>query len=215
MSKTLKIGVTQRVDIAISADENRDALDQRLIDWIRRLDFIPVPIPNSLVDTCSPNNVQPNLDSWLKELSIDVILFSGGNDIGEIENRDLTEEYLLFWAQKHEKPVLGICRGMQMMGAYAGGDLELVGGHTRVRHQLIGSDLNIQLLPKSVNSYHNYALKQCPDGYEILAWSEGGSIEAIKHKTLSWEGWMWHPERESPYNNIDQLRFKRMVNDAN
>jgi N5-(cytidine 5'-diphosphoramidyl)-L-glutamine hydrolase len=212
MIKKIKIGITQRVDRVESYEEYRDALDQRLINWVIHSGFIPVPIPNSLFDVTLSNNLQPNMDNWLNEVDIDVILLSGGNNIGDSKQRDLTEEYLLLWAEKYEKSVLGICRGMQMMGVYAGGRLIEIDGHTRVHHQLKMKNIHTQLLPESVNSYHNFALEKCPNEYQILAVSEDGHIEAIKHKKLPWEGWMWHPEREVIFNNIDQMRLKRLVN---
>ena len=63
-------------------------------------------------------------------------------------------------------------------------------------------------LPKSVNSYHDFGLQKCPDGYEILAVAEDGSVEAIKHTKLHWEGWMWHPERELVFSPRDIARLK-------
>lgn len=209
-----KIGITQRVDRVDLYHETRDALDNRLIEWVLNADLIPIPIPNNLVDDKLPNNLQSNLDKWLKAVGIDVVLLSGGNDIGDVQLRDLTEECLVFWAEKYKKPLLGICRGMQMMGICAGAQLVKINGHTKVRHKLKVKDADNKALPKSVNSYHDLALEKCPEGYEILAESEDGSIEAIKHKKLHWEGWMWHPERELPYNNIDRMRLKKMIDNV-
>jgi N5-(cytidine 5'-diphosphoramidyl)-L-glutamine hydrolase len=206
------VGVTQRVDKIESYDEYREALDQRLIDWIVQSGFIPVPIPNALVNITSPNGRQSTLSNWLNTVKIDSILLSGGNDIGDIDSRDLTEKYLLLWAEENRKPVLGICRGMQMIGVYFGSKLIEVGGHVRTRHQLQVKNSQTSSLPKSVNSYHNLALDSCPDRFQVLAESEDGNIEAIKHKELSWEGWMWHPEREAQFNQIDQERFKKLMN---
>ena len=95
MTKKIKIGITQRVDRFEDIDEYRDTLDQRLINWVICAGFIPVTIPNSLVDTSLTNNEQLNLNIWLNVLEIDAILLSGGNDIGDIKNRDMTENYLL------------------------------------------------------------------------------------------------------------------------
>jgi N5-(cytidine 5'-diphosphoramidyl)-L-glutamine hydrolase len=212
MPKKIVVGVTQRVDKAEFYDEWRDALDQRLIDWVFQSGFVPVPIPNTIVDITSTNSCHPILDNWLNIVKIDSIILSGGNNIGDFAQRDLTEKYLLSWAEKNRKPVLGICRGMQMMGVYAGGELIEVDGHVRTRHQLQIKSSRIQSIPPSVNSYHNLALEYCPDTFQILAKSEDGNIEAMKHKELPWEGWMWHPERESNFNGIDQMRFKRLLN---
>ena len=99
---SIKIGITQRVDKVGSYNEWRDTLDQRLIDWVVQTGFVPAPIPNTLVRTPSLNNHQPILENWLNAVKIDAILLSGGNDIGSVEQRDLTEKYLLSWAEKIE-----------------------------------------------------------------------------------------------------------------
>ncbi len=212
MPNNLVIGVTQRVDKIGAYNEWRDALDQRLVDWVVQAGFVPLPIPNTLVEIKSSNTYQPILDNWLSAVQINGILLSGGNDIGDIEKRDVTEKYLLSWAEKNRKPVLGICRGMQMMGVYLGGKLMQACGHVGSHHQLQIENSYSQSLPKSVNSYHNLVLENCPDEFELLARSEDGSIEAIKHKKLPWEGWMWHPEREELLVRVDQDRFKKLMN---
>jgi len=211
----VNIGISQRVDNIEAHNEWRDALDQRMNAWVIEAGFIPVPVPNSLVDMSLSGDSQPMLERWLHSLHIDALLLSGGNDIGSVPHRDLTERYLLRWAEKNSKPVLGICRGMQMIGTYSGVELIHADGHVNTRHQLnINYDYG-QSLPKSVNSYHNLVLQECPTQFEVLATSEDGNIEAIMHRELSWEGWMWHPEREKKFVKINQERFKKLMSGRN
>ena len=211
MSKMLFIGITQRVEKVNSYNECRDVLDQKLIDWVVQAGFLPVPIPNNLVDINSSDN-QSKMNYWLQNINIHGIVLSGGNDIGIIKERDLTEKYLLSWAEKNKEPVLGICRGMQMMGVYSGGHLIKVDGHVRTRHEIIRSNKNTDSSPRVVNSYHNLALENCPKKFDVLAQSEDGHLEAMRHKKLPWEGWMWHPEREEIFCEIDQEDFKMVMN---
>ena len=51
------IGITQRVDKVSAYNEYRDALDQRLVNWVIEAGFTPVPIPNTLVDKGFPNKI--------------------------------------------------------------------------------------------------------------------------------------------------------------
>jgi N5-(cytidine 5'-diphosphoramidyl)-L-glutamine hydrolase len=60
------VGVTQRIDVVSEYGEFRDAIDQRLINWLINLGIVPVPIPNSLivVDKDSSLNSQAILLNW-------------------------------------------------------------------------------------------------------------------------------------------------------
>ena len=137
------------------------------------------------------------------------IVLSGGNDIGLFSLRDKTEYLILDYALEKKIPVLGICRGMQIMSRWAGTKLKRVEGHIRKRHNLKGE------IKKEVNSYHAYSIAECPKGFKILALSEDGEIEAIRHSSLPLEGWMWHPEREYKFSNDDINRLKNYLNESN
>lgn len=199
------VAVSQQIDQFSEYQEVRDVLDQRLITFLLAAGFIPVPVPNSLYKTL-PNGQYDHeaLNVWLEKLKPAALVLSGGNDIGQFNARDLTEGWLLDYARVHRSPVLGICRGMQMLAHWAGTDLHSVQGHVRTRHNLYGK------ITGDVNSYHAYSLVTCPDSFEVLAQSEDGEIEAIRHRSLPWEGWMWHPEREECVDVRDLQRIRRL-----
>lgn len=171
--------------------------------------MLPVAVPNTLSVVDHTN--EPTLENWLQVIQPGALILSGGNDIGEYPERDATERYLLSWAEAKRVPVLGICRGLQMMAVWADADLVKKEGHVGSRHQLVVATRKDEW-PANVNSYHNLSLASCPDGFEVAAQAEDGSIEAIKHIELPWEGWMWHPEREVPFSPQDTKRLKRLFN---
>jgi len=199
------VAISQRVDYIADRHEHRDSLDQNLGLWLLTNNFLPVQIPNILHK--SENTLL--LESWLKSVSPDALILSGGNDLGEYPKRDHTEHELLEWARINKVPVLGICRGMQSMGVLSGSTLKPISGHVRTHHSIRGK------LNRVVNSFHNYSLDHCPADFEILALSEDGEIEAIRHKSLPWEGWMWHPERDIEFNEQDNLRLRALFDNAN
>jgi gamma-glutamyl-gamma-aminobutyrate hydrolase PuuD len=189
------IAVSQRVDKEQEHNEMRDALDQRLTTFLSICGYAPIPVPNALGSL---------LLEWLKVVQPSALVFSGGNDIGQSVQRDQTENVLLEYALKQKLPVLGICRGMQMIAHLAGASLHPLDGHVGTRHQLTG------IISMEVNSYHAYSITECPNDFEILARSQDGEIEAIRHLKLPWEGWMWHPEREDKTKIQDMNRIKAL-----
>lgn len=198
----LRVAVSQRVNYLPARTEWQDSLDQRLVSWIKNLGALPIPVPNVLMQSSA-------LQAWLEAVAPRAIVLSGGNDIGENLGRDETEKSLLNYASTLELPVLGICRGMQMMAHYAGAGLEASPGHVGQRHAL--RSLNAAVFPKEVNSFHNWRLISCPTGYATVALAGDDSIEAIRHRDLPWEGWMWHPEREEPFNRNDIERARDLL----
>ena len=199
------VAVSQRVDHCHDRNERRDALDQRLTTFLLVAGFVPVPVPNGLYKALPDGRCDTEvLDTWLGAVKPQAFVLSGGNDIGQCCERDLTEGWLLDHASQYQMPLLGICRGMQMMAHWAGVELFPVQGHVKTRHRLTGE------VADEVNSYHGFSLATCPVDFEVFARSEDGEIEAIRHQSLAWEGWMWHPEREAEFAANDIQRLKAL-----
>lgn len=175
-------------------DEIRDALDHRLAGFVAAAGAIPLPVPSGLG--------AQGLATWLDTLRPGAVLLSGGSDPGADPVRDAVDRALLTYAADRRCPLLGLCRGMQVMGDAAGAGLVAVKNHVACRHDLDGE------IARSVNSFHGQALDRLPDGYRLLARAPDGTIEAIAHRDLPWEGWMWHPERDAQLSADDIARAK-------
>ncbi|HOJ76930.1 MAG TPA: gamma-glutamyl-gamma-aminobutyrate hydrolase family protein [Bacillota bacterium] len=176
----------------------------------------------------------PRMDekSLLEQYSIqlDGLLLSGGGDIDpalyqeqRIKSHRLTNvdpeqdrfEIALFrYFLKEKKPILAICRGMQILNVGLGGtlyqDLSLmiskVGSH---QSKYLKKDLFHQvnfkegtkiakILGKTriVNSHHHQAVKKLGQGLIVSGHSTDGVVEAIELEGEPWVvGVQWHPER--------------------
>lgn len=195
--------MTQRIDFHREREEVRDSLDQRLVEFLAEAGLIAVPVSNGLAATVhGHSHSQSAIDHFLERIRPTVVVLSGGNDLDDYPMRNVVEHCLLRYANQNRVPVLGICRGMQAMAVFAGTSLKPAKGHVRTRHQLSG------IVQNNVNSFHRFSLATCPDDYQVLAQSEDGEIEAIRHQQLPWEGWMWHPERDVPFSRNDITRLR-------
>lgn len=203
-----RIGLSQRVDIILSYGERRDCLDQRWSALLAELAMMPVPIPNGM----------PNPDMMYKNFSLDGFILTGGNDLSILPDaanpaseRDRTEALILDYALEHQLPVLGVCRGLQMINVFLGGRLSPVQGHVSVRHSLSVPDSSTAYLQYSeVNSFHGWGVEHDGLGADLEAavFAEDGTVEAFYHKRLPWLGIMWHPERENPFIQQDLTLIK-------
>ena len=200
MTDKPKIGISLRVVQAPNYDETRDALSQDWPSLLEELGFIPVFIPNTL----------GNLESFLKEVSLDGLVLSGGDNIGENQDRDETENKLLMHAIDKKIPVVGVCRGMQLINTYFGGKLSIDDStiHLTKKHSIEIINGNFSSLFESssfhVNTYHkNMILTDgLGEGLKPFAiFSEDNSIEGLFHEKLPIIGVMWHPERDPDFNN--------------
>ncbi len=200
------IAVSQRIDFIDKREEFRDAIDERLNEFIVSFGGLPVPIPNNLFVKNINKTPSFYIDEWLNQIKPKGFVLSGGNDIGEYLNRDNTENKILNFARKMSLPTLGICRGMQLMTIWNGGKIKKLSGHVNTMHKITGE------INENVNSFHNYSPDKCPSDFYVTARSNDEKIEAMSHKNLPWEGWMWHPEREKKFQKWNIIRAKNLFN---
>ena len=203
------------------------------INWIESRDII-------IIDAYNISNIDSILNL------ADGIILTGGEDIyplmyndtnniklcGEFDfRRDTLEKKLFDYAFNNKLPLIGVCRGMQMMNVASGGtlfgDLPTEIGDSimhrnngEVMHNIMVTNNNIdnismifpvngKVLPKKqffkVNSWHHQGLKEIAENIIVIAESYDGLPEAVvinKKVHPFMIGVQFHPERLGKYNPI-------------
>ena len=180
------------------------------------------------VVTISPTNID-KIDELLEQ--VDGVVVSGGEDIGVNQLYDDLGFKVMKEAEKRGQPILGICRGMQLMALVHGGSLvshddnpELFSTHKSGPLSIAGHDVYIkndsklfEILGREkthVNSIHHQSVKEPGDLY-ISGTSKDGNIEAIESKGNNFKiGLQWHPEIRALFDSKNEKIFKYLVDFA-
>ena len=190
-----RIGLSLRVQNIERIDEKRDAISHDWIHFLQDLNYFPILIPNNL----------KNVEEYVSELKLDGLILSGGDNIGEFPERDKTERKLLEYAIKNTMPVLGVCRGMQLINTFFDGTISKndSSSHVGVNHDVEITNLDFaDLLGENklkVNSFHNNLIKKNDIGENLMVFAQSendSTIEGYFHEKLPVLGVMWHPERD-------------------
>jgi Predicted glutamine amidotransferases len=190
-------------------------------------------------------------ESYMNDLiaRLEGILFTGGSDIDPtrynspfqrglgmiVPERDNFELKLLDNALKQNKPILGICRGFQLLNVYCGGTLYQDIGHaniTEVEHVGLmapkehpthkvwlqkGSRVYnaYQQEEVFVNSFHHQTIEKLGENLIATGKSPDGLIEALEHKNYDFVvGVQWHPEMMSDVYPEQLTLFKALIDFA-
>jgi N5-(cytidine 5'-diphosphoramidyl)-L-glutamine hydrolase len=193
------VAITQRVTVIREYGERRDCLDQAWPRFIAACGLLPLPLPNVIevaLAMCGGSDLAG-------------LVLTGGNDLatlgGDAPERDATENALLDAAESRGLPVLGVCRGMQLIQQRCAVPLQRVEGHV-TRRQVIQIDGE----PREVNSYHCFAARESRTPLEVWAVADDGVVKAIRHTARPTTGIMWHPERSTPFAANDIALFRRV-----
>jgi len=193
------VGVTQRVSVSTHPAERRDCLDQAWSHFLAACGLRPLLLPNVLevaLDLCAQDCIAG-------------LVLTGGNDLaalgGDAPERDALEQELLQVAERRGLPVLGVCRGMQVIQQRFGVRLHRVEGHVASRQTIC-----IEGQREEVNSYHCYGALESLAPLQAWAVADDGVIKAVRHGSLPITGIMWHPERRKPFTPGDLALFQRV-----
>jgi gamma-glutamyl-gamma-aminobutyrate hydrolase PuuD len=198
-----RIAITQRVSVIPAYDERRDCLDQAWTRFLAACGLLPVLLPN----------VAEAALALCEGADIRGLVLTGGNDLavlgGDAPERDAVEYELLDLAARRGLPVLGVCRGMQVIQQRYAIPLRRVEGHVAQR-QVVRIDGET----REVNSYHCFAAFDSRPPLEVWAVADDGVVKAVRHSAAPIMGIMWHPERFVPFSPADVALFRRVFGAA-
>ncbi|TOZ01908.1 gamma-glutamyl-gamma-aminobutyrate hydrolase family protein [Leuconostoc pseudomesenteroides] len=194
-----------------------DYIQKNYIDGITNANALPIVLPIG-----NPKLAKNYIDS------VDALVLAGGQDVSPLyfgedpqinlhetdSDRDAFEVALVLEAIKQEKPILGICRGLQIVNVALGGtlyqDLNSQYQGLKVRHNQyptkwytpthrlilkrvswLQNFLDDQSL---VNSFHHQAVKKLGDGLQLDAVSTDNVVEAFSDESRRIYAVQWHPE---------------------
>lgn len=219
--------------------EEAICLNTNYIESIRRAGGIPILLPS----------IEDEEEIWEQMYYIDGLLLSGGYDIqptlyGEEPHvdlgkicpfRDQYELKALLIAEAQKKPVLGICRGLQLMNvAFAGilyQDISHRSSNTYIQHfqkaQPFVPSHTVELKACThlykifeqekimTNSFHHQAIKELAAGFTVNALTKDGVIEGIERENHPFfMGVQWHPEKMTAYCPYMLKLFQHFIEHA-
>lgn len=171
----------------------------------------------------------------LRDTRVDGLVLTGGSDIsptlygqkphkqvyGVDHDRDACEFEALDYASTFGIPVLGICRGSQIMCAYRGGSLtQHIEGHRGGEHEVV-ADARASTFRRAIGgrrmnviSLHHQCVKRPGHGMRIAARASDGTPEAIESVDGLWIGVQYHPEMAAWENGNAFALFQWLVRTA-
>ncbi len=200
----LRVALSMRITEAQGYAEPRDSISH---DWVARLEawnMTPLFIPNGLKLP----------EKYLDDLNAGLLILTGGDDLGQTPVRDDTESALLAHAIGAGLPVLGVCRGLQLINRHFGGALRPVSGHVAAPHlvNFEGPLMDLYGANAQVNSYHEQGVtaEDLGEGLSAGGVDEDGFVEALHHRDHPVAAVMWHPERDQAPEG-DRLLVTRLM----
>jgi putative glutamine amidotransferase len=207
-----RIGITSTP--AVHEDRRIESVNTVFVDAVADVGGVPVLLP-----VLEPHVAEAALDG------IDGLLLSAGGDIDPAvygaeavpevydvdPRRDAWEIALVAVALRRHLPILGVCRGHQVLNVARGGRMiqhlphltevnhqeraryqELIHGVTVEPGSLVASVLGTHEL--GVNTLHHQAVAEPGEGLRAVAWSDDGLVEAVESDDWRVIGVQWHPE---------------------
>lgn len=201
--------VSQRLVACDGYDEVRECLDRRWGGFFNALGVLPVALPSTI-----------DVGTYLSCLNPVGIVLTGGNDLSSVgggelsRQRDAFELSVMAAARERAVPLIGVCRGMQLLAEQAGYAVVPCAGHVGTSHDLSPAEPTRHGAFGHIhtgNSFHGYAVRApLRSEYRVALRAQDGVVEAIEHETRRSIGIMWHPERYPAPRAVDLELFRQV-----
>lgn len=240
MHKKPIIGISGSITVVengLFAGYKRSCVSQSYVESVIESGGIPYIIPFNTDTSVTIEQIK----------NVDALILSGGHDVfpliyGEEPKKSLGQTFperdyfditLMKYAIELNKPILGICRGHQIINVGNGGSLyqdisynkELYVKHSQeTKYNIPTHTITIEEgsfledvyggTKGVVNSFHHQIINKLADGFKATAYSKDGGIEAIEkidenHFIL---GIQWHPEMMNISDEFSKKLFQKFLN---
>jgi putative glutamine amidotransferase len=228
--KPLVVIVGRQSDEAKSVRGKPFAVGQAYFRAVERAGGVPLmlpPIPG-LVD---------DIPALLSRT--DAVVFHGGGDIdprrygqeateeslyGIVDEHDSMELAMVTAAIAADKPVLAICRGLQILNVALGGTLvQDIGSEDHwLQFNAVELDAGSRVAkamgtetPQRCHCVHHQALDRLGDGLQVVGRHAGGTVHAVELDGSRWiVGMQWHPEDSAAEDPQQQGLFDELIRQA-
>lgn len=190
-----------------------------------------------------PLTIHPSADVHPADIAdrlnfVDAVVLPGGGDISpalyggdhhdELYDvdplQDAFDVAVATWAMHTARPLLAICRGLQVVNIACGGTLlaHLDRPHRHVTSRLtFGADTHLAMVTDSramtISCFHHQAIDQLGMGLHAIAWSDDGVVEAVEAADTEQQwfvGVQWHPEDTAETDPAQRAIFTGLVRSA-
>lgn len=212
---------------------------ENYVNWIKRADSLAVPVDFKGMPVDSAEMLLESCDGLLLTGGEDVDPArygrAGDRSLCEInDDRDTLEFALIRKAMKLKMPILGVCRGQQILNVAMGGSLIVdipTEKPSSVVHRCedykncthvvrIDTSSNLYKITKAaggiVNTNHHQAINNVSSAFLPVAWSEDDIVEAIEYGNPSGNPYLqavqWHPERMDAMNPLSTSLIRSFIN---
>ena len=193
-------GITMRSSAQIASVFDSDSIEACWYEFLRACGFATLLLPND------PRAAR----SLLQKVQPNAIILSGGGDpaciSGTVTVRDVVEIEAIQWSTQAKVPLIGVCRGMEVLLGLEGASWCKASRHAGTTHYIYG------LIQRQVNSYHHFTTSGPVGAFKVLATDDHGNIECVADADRGRFGIMWHPERNKPFIDHDIALFREWLN---